>query len=404
MGVLRAGIFQILMVAGAVAAMALASTGAIHAQDKPESRSESAAEAAVYAEYARYQAALEAGDFEAIQKTAEETYAAAQKAWSEGAELAAITYNYAQVMELAGEQNKAAAAYSQCADLFAALGGAHLANAATCSLKEGLFRLTDGNNRAAHRAFEKAIEFAEPYAEENLDAAYAVGMSYLALAQMIAKDTWRLRKRPLRARYKKVEELAVKAEHFLAIAEPDSRNVANAIVLQGYYYETDEQWAEALDRYSRAKSLFELYLEEDDEILLRLFGRVALSEAMLDLGTSDNQDEDNADNAEGDSDEWSSYEKDGKTYRTRKIRSVPPEFPNNSLFAGQSGFALARFDVTKEGRTENIRIIESWPADNFDVAVKQAVRRWRYEPPTADDGSVAVYPDVQVFFLFLIEG
>lgn len=64
------------------------------------------------------------------------------------------------------------------------------------------------------------------------------------------------------------------------------------------------------------------------------------------------------------------------------VRRVPPDYPTDALWAGVEGFALMRFDVNEEGRTENVEVVYSIPYREFGEEGLRTVRRWRYEPAT----------------------
>jgi TonB family protein len=42
---------------------------------------------------------------------------------------------------------------------------------------------------------------------------------------------------------------------------------------------------------------------------------------------------------------------------------------------------VVRLDVDSEGRTRNVRVIDSQPRGPFDGAARATVRSWRFEPP-----------------------
>ena len=50
-----------------------------------------------------------------------------------------------------------------------------------------------------------------------------------------------------------------------------------------------------------------------------------------------------------------------------------------------SGLVVLEFEVTREGKTENIRVVRPLD-DQVDLAVVEDVRKWRYEPATKLNG------------------
>ncbi|MBB6520495.1 energy transducer TonB [Pseudoteredinibacter isoporae] len=60
--------------------------------------------------------------------------------------------------------------------------------------------------------------------------------------------------------------------------------------------------------------------------------------------------------------------------------AAAPRYPGRAITRGIEGFVDIRFDVTKIGNTENIRIIQSQPEGIFDKAATQAVAKYKYQP------------------------
>ncbi|WP_203292170.1 energy transducer TonB [Maricaulis parjimensis] len=61
-----------------------------------------------------------------------------------------------------------------------------------------------------------------------------------------------------------------------------------------------------------------------------------------------------------------------------------PRYPYEAAVSDLDGVVYVRFDVTADGRTENVEVIGSFPPGIFDDASVEAVRRWRYQPATRD--------------------
>lgn len=58
-----------------------------------------------------------------------------------------------------------------------------------------------------------------------------------------------------------------------------------------------------------------------------------------------------------------------------------PDYPAAAFRRGQQGWVVVRLDVDAEGRTRNVRVVDSQPDGPFDGAARAAVRGWRFEPP-----------------------
>ena len=54
------------------------------------------------------------------------------------------------------------------------------------------------------------------------------------------------------------------------------------------------------------------------------------------------------------------------------------------------GYVVAMFDVTSEGRVENIRIIETQPNNIFNRSVISAMKTWKYKPIAGKDIKIKI--------------
>jgi protein TonB len=70
----------------------------------------------------------------------------------------------------------------------------------------------------------------------------------------------------------------------------------------------------------------------------------------------------------------------GGTVRT----PVGPKYPRQAKLRGIEGFVKVGYVVNREGRVENVEILDAVPAQIFDNTVVKALRKWRYEPFTVD--------------------
>ena len=76
----------------------------------------------------------------------------------------------------------------------------------------------------------------------------------------------------------------------------------------------------------------------------------------------------------------------GDVSEPRKIRDVPPTYPESARPARLSGAVLVEFVIDTTGAVGDVQVLHSWPP--FDAAAVAAVRRWKYEPTLL--GGIAV--------------
>lgn len=69
------------------------------------------------------------------------------------------------------------------------------------------------------------------------------------------------------------------------------------------------------------------------------------------------------------------------------IIRTQPVYPLRLAKAGIRGWTILEFTVTAEGRTTDIVVIDSSPADVFDSVSIEAVEKWRY-PARIENGKV----------------
>ncbi|MGB6486962.1 MAG: TonB family protein [Steroidobacteraceae bacterium] len=64
----------------------------------------------------------------------------------------------------------------------------------------------------------------------------------------------------------------------------------------------------------------------------------------------------------------------------QRTRYVAPEYPDRALTDRIGGSVTVQYIVDKQGRTQDIKVVESDPKGVFDEAATEAIRRWRYRP------------------------
>lgn len=62
------------------------------------------------------------------------------------------------------------------------------------------------------------------------------------------------------------------------------------------------------------------------------------------------------------------------------VKTVNPVYPKAAAAENVEGFVVLQFDITEEGATDNIRVVESEPAGIFDNNAKKAFGDWEYKP------------------------
>jgi TonB family protein len=67
----------------------------------------------------------------------------------------------------------------------------------------------------------------------------------------------------------------------------------------------------------------------------------------------------------------------------KRTRYVPPEYPKDALKRGLGGEVRVRFTLDADGKVRSAEVVNASPADVFDRAALDAVRRWRFKPPAA---------------------
>lgn len=92
-----------------------------------------------------------------------------------------------------------------------------------------------------------------------------------------------------------------------------------------------------------------------------------------------------------------------RTFDARPIKRIPPSFPNHCQDgANREETVRFAFDVTTEGRTSNIRILETTNSC-FNRAATRSVKKWLYEP-RVEDGKPVERKNVETMIKFVLAG
>ena len=79
-------------------------------------------------------------------------------------------------------------------------------------------------------------------------------------------------------------------------------------------------------------------------------------------------------------------------------RRVPPDYPVAAIRKGIEGYVDLHFTITPKGTVANVAVVKAEPAEVFDNAATEAVRRWRYDPRTVDGQPVESESQVHLQF------
>ncbi len=78
-------------------------------------------------------------------------------------------------------------------------------------------------------------------------------------------------------------------------------------------------------------------------------------------------------------------------------------YPSRAAARGIEGWVHLRFDVTAEGTTKNVVVIDSDPPSTFDRAAVRAVEKYKYKP-RVENGLPVVRPGVEIVLSFVADG
>lgn len=77
---------------------------------------------------------------------------------------------------------------------------------------------------------------------------------------------------------------------------------------------------------------------------------------------------------------------------------MPPTYPMRAKRRGIEGWVKVRFVVDKDGKVEDVTILEQEPKGVFDKAVRGCVSRWRFEPGTVGGTKVKTVAETTIRF------
>lgn len=325
--------------------------------------------------YLAYEAAVEAGDEQAAAEAAEQAWRAGAEVGIDAATLGVLAENAGFYGYRAGRFEIAAEALLNAAELNrSASGDPMLLGRALRSASNAQLRL--GHNRDAFSTAEDALEVLEglprtPEVEAEIALANAT----------MSTSRW------LRHHYRaagRYGEQAVLAARRAGIAEASIFGVA--AFQAGAYYSYEDEPLEAAYWFAVARATLDSEGGSGD---LRMAASAWSSAERGELDQDElsvllerlREDAVYKPDFEREMEDESFMPAPGRVDAI-PVRRVPPDYPTDALWAGVEGFALMRFDVNEEGRTENVEVVYSIPYREFGEEGLRTVRRWRYEPAT----------------------
>ena len=69
-----------------------------------------------------------------------------------------------------------------------------------------------------------------------------------------------------------------------------------------------------------------------------------------------------------------------KPFMATPVIRIEPKYPVEAARDNQGGSVILQFDITKNGSTDNIQVIESLPQQVFDKNAITALKQWTYKP------------------------
>jgi TonB family protein len=85
-----------------------------------------------------------------------------------------------------------------------------------------------------------------------------------------------------------------------------------------------------------------------------------------------------------------------KTEHISPVIRIEPLYPAQAAKQGISGSVVLKYDITANGKTKNINVLQSQPSDVFNKSAKEALSKWEYKTSKAGFNDVLVQLDFAI--------
>lgn len=362
-------------------ALCLALGGTAFAQTPPE----------VLKAYKSYNTAMAQNDFKSALKHGKAAWKAAESIMGESKTTGDLAFNYGFLAKSRGLTKDAVPALERAADLSSLTGD----KAAEVKLERTVELIAAYESLGEHSDVKKTADAALEAAEKaNLGQTVFAGEILVHRALNCSRTANRAARRLVgKPTSTRLAVNSAKDEHTSSIQQRCSRDaesaskifaanpkmsrpkyVALAANQVGYAYERDDDWVNAIMSYQTAREAVETVYGRDNDFVMGAIGRWVHARAQLDFAG----DLDKAKSA-GLCDCWP-Y--DVNTEKVAVVKSVKADLPRNAVEIKSSGSVILKADVSDTGATENVRVVHSWPAGEYDKTAIKAFSQYQYAPKT----------------------
>lgn len=365
-------------------ALCLALGGTAAAQTPPE----------VLKAYKSYNSAMTENDFKSALKHGKAAWKAAEKHLGDNKTTGDLAFNYGFLAKRRGQFKDAVPALKRAVGLSRLAGE----NAPSIKLERTVELVAAyegaGENDKLKQSADEALEFAKSANLENSVFAGEILVHRAKNCTRIAnRAASRLKVKAVSSRLaannsrdahtsriqKKCSRDARKASGIFA-ANPDMsrpKYVALAANQVGFAYEREDDWMNAAMSYQTARNAVEDVYGRDNDFVMQAIGRWVHARAQLEFAGKLERAK-----AKGLCECWPYA---ANKHKVSVVKSYKADVPTQTVEIKSSGFVILKSDVTDTGETENVRVIHSWPAGEYDRNAIKAYTQYTYAPKTGDE-------------------